>query len=236
MSRLRQYLPIIILIFLSGCVALKQQNLKGPGWYIVKPTDTLYSVAWRYGLDFQELALWNNISEPFLIIPGQQLELIKPVNLPSEKKKNDRPVAKPVKKTGVIVKPLTTSYNQAIRWRWPSKGDVINRFSIKALDRHGIDIAGEIGQPVYAVADGKVVYSGTGISGYGNLIIVKHDNTYLSAYAHNSSRLVNEGVQVKRGAKIAGMGRGKNNKPMLHFQIRKKGKPVDPLLYLPDLR
>lgn len=227
---------IFLLVFLSACSAIKKQNLKGPGWYIVKPSDTLYSVAWRYGLDFQELASWNDISDPFLINPGQQLILIKPANKPSKTSTLKTSSPKTLKKPAVIVKPLTPSFNQAIRWRWPAKGEVINRFSIKTLDRHGIDIAGKVGQPVYAVADGKVVYSGTGLSSYGNLIIVKHDNTYLSAYAYNSKRLVKEGVAVKRGAHIANMGRGKDNVPMLHFQIRKKGKSVDPLLYLPDLQ
>ncbi len=140
------------------------------------------------------------------------------------------------KNPSVIVKPLTPSYKQTIYWRWPTQGKVINLFSINDLDSRGIDIAGEIGQPVYAVAEGKVVYSGTGLTGYGNLIIVKHDNTYLSAYAYNSNRLVQEGVQVKKGTHIANMGSGKNNVPMLHFQIRKNGKPVDPLLYLPDTK
>lgn len=223
-----------ILIVISGCAAIQQQKLKGPGWYLVKPTDTLYSVAWRYGLDFQDIALWNNISEPYQISPGQQIILIRPVKLPTKTVATPGSSANKLKKSKVSVKPLATSYNLAIRWRWPTKGDVINLFSIKALDRHGIDIAGKIGQPVYAVADGIVVYSGTGLSGYGNLIIVKHDNTYLSAYAYNSNRLVQEGVQVTRGMHIADMGVGKNNNPMLHFQIRKNGKPVDPLLYLPE--
>ena len=226
---------ITVLLFLSACAAIQQQSLNGPGWYQVKPSDTLYSVAWRYGLDYQQLAVWNDISEPFIIKPGQQLALIKPARSSTKDKKRESFPVNPVKKSVVTVKPLTPSFNRVIRWRWPSRGKVINRFSIKALDRRGIDIAGKVGQPVYVVADGIVVYSGTGLSSYGNLIIVKHDNTYLSAYAYNNNRLVREGVSVKRGAHIADMGRGKDNKPMLHFQIRKNGKSVDPLLYLPNL-
>lgn len=236
MYRLRYWLLINILLLLSACNTLQQQNLNGPGWYQVKTSDTLYSIAWRYGLDFQELALWNEISEPYIINPGQQLTLLRPDKLSTKSGKAKESGNKSLEKQSVTVKPLTYSYNQAIRWRWPTKGVVLNRFSMANLDRRGIDIAGKIGQPVFAVADGKVVYSGTGLSGYGNLIIVKHDNIYLSAYAYNSNRLVKEGVQVKRGAHIANMGRGKNNKPMLYFQIRKKGKPVDPLLYLPNLK
>ncbi len=235
MSGLRLFLFLSLLLLLSACSALKQQNLKGQGWYIVKPTDTLYSVAWRYGLDFQELARWNGISDPYVINPGQQLLLLESAKKTSKQKVVEKAPANSMKKEVVSVKPLAPSFNRAIRWHWPLKGKILNRFSINKLDRRGIDIAGKIGQPVHAVADGKVVYSGTGLTGYGNLIIVKHDDTYLSAYAHNSNRLVEEGVQVKRGAHIADMGKGKNSKAMLHFQIRKKGKPVDPLLYLPNL-
>jgi len=230
---MRSIFLITSLLLLSACTAIKQHNLNGPGWYKVKPTDTLYSVAWRYGLDFQELATWNEISAPYVIKPGQQLTLLKPAKLPAKLETGRVSADKSLKYKAVIVKPLAESYNRVIRWRWPTKGEVINRFTLSKLDQHGIDIAGKIGQPVFAVADGKVVYSGTGLSGYGNLIILKHDNTYLSAYAHNSKILVKEGVQVSRGSHIADMGKGKNKKPILHFQIRKKGKPVDPLLYLP---
>jgi lipoprotein NlpD len=223
----------LLLGMLVGCTALKSQSLKGPGWYKVKQTDSLYSIAWRYGLDFQQLAKWNGLREPYHIKPGQQLTLLEPDKIPSNASYPVKKPAKSLKKTAVIVKPLTPSYNRAVRWQWPTDGKLLNRFSMAKLDQRGIDIAGKIGQPVRAVADGKVVYSGTGLSGYGNLIIVKHDNIYLSAYAYNSKRLVKEGKQVKAGEHIADMGTGKNKIPMLHFQIRKKGKPVDPLKYLP---
>ncbi len=231
----RNFFILSVFLFLAGCAALQQQKLNGPGWYMVKPTDTLYSIAWRYGLDYEEIALWNELSDPYVIHPGEQLILVEPVNLPSKPVDDEKKLAKLPEKPNVVVKPLTDSFNHTIRWQWPSKGKLINRFSIKDLDRRGIDIAGKIGQPVYAVADGKVVYSGKGLTDYGNLIIIKHDNTYLSAYAYNSKRLVREGDQVKSGMHIADIGQGKNKKPMLHFQIRKKGKPVDPLLYLPEL-
>jgi len=235
MSR-RSILPALLCVLsLAGCNALQQQSLKGPGWYVVKPTDSLYSVAWRYSLDFQDLAAWNGISDPYVIHPGQQLILIQPEHFSTapmgEVARSDRPsAAQPV-----VVKKLEPSYNQAIVWRWPTKGELLNRFSFKDLDKRGIDIAGKVGQPVFSVADGKVVYSGTGLADYGNLIIVKHNNTFLSAYAYNSKRLVKEGDEVKRGAHIANMGIGKEKKPMLHFQVRNRGKPVDPLLYLPEV-
>ena len=226
---------LILLLFpmLAACTALKSHSLKGPGWYKVKQTDTLYSIAWRYGLDYRQLAQWNGLTEPYRLKPGQQLTLLEPDRIPSNASIKTEKPAKPLKKPSVIVKPLTPSYNQVVRWQWPTQGKILNRFSMAKLDQRGIDIAGKIGQPVRAVADGKVVYSGTGLSGYGNLIIVKHDNIYLSAYAYNSKRWVKEGKQVKAGERIADMGYGKDRKPMLHFQIRKKGKPVDPLKYLP---
>ncbi|MBC8211300.1 MAG: peptidoglycan DD-metalloendopeptidase family protein [Gammaproteobacteria bacterium] len=238
MSRFLFPLLVFSMVSLTGCNALQQQRLNGPGWYMVKQTDTLYSVAWRYGLDYQQLAEWNGIADPYVIHPGQQLILIQPATLPAvtmpavvAEPTTDKAPSTP---RPVVVKKLDVAETQQIIWRWPTEGDVLNRFSYKELDKRGIDIAGKVGQPVFAVADGKVVYSGTGLADYGNLIIVKHNSTYLSAYAYNSGRLVKEGDPIKIGAHIADMGTGKDNKPMLHFQIRKKGKPVDPLLYLPE--
>jgi lipoprotein NlpD len=123
--------------------------------------------------------------------------------------------------------------NKPVQWRWPTEGKVLNTFALDKLDQRGIDIAGNLGQPVHAVADGKVVYSGNGLAGYGNLIIIKHSDTYLSAYAYNQQRLVNEGMKVKAGKVISKMGRSSNGSIRLHFEIRKNGKPVDPLKYLP---
>ena len=234
----------VMLALLSACANLQNSNVKGPGWYLVKPTDTLYSVAWRYGLDYQQLALWNGLDEPFTIRPGQQLILIEPDETVSEVQSTDEAFESAAVKTkkpvssGVKVTPVSPSYSQVVRWSWPTEGKVFSLYSQKHLDQRGIDIAGKIGQPVHAVADGKVVYSGTGLSGYGNLIIVKHNDQFLSAYAYNQKRLVSEGMMVKQGTPIAEMGlskmKGKENVASLHFQIRKQGKPVDPLLYLPD--
>ncbi len=253
MFRTRFISVLFILLAVSACSSIGQQSMRGPGWYLVKPTDTMYSIAWRYGLDYQDLARWNGISEPYLIKPGQQLVLVQPQSLPAQSAavaatgNQAGGKARPSTSSGVSasakkgtakapakVKSLTTLPDREVSWQWPTDGKLLNRFASWDLSKRGIDIAGKIGQPVYAVADGKVVYSGTGLADYGNLIIVKHNNTFLSAYAFNKSRLVKEGMQVKSGAKIALMGTGKNNQAMLHFQIRKKGKPVDPLSYLPD--
>lgn len=235
MSVFRHSASIFLLFVLLACSSLPQQSLKGPGWYLVKPTDTLYSIAWRYAIDYQDLARWNGLSDPYIIHPGQQLVLIEPEKLPASSPLPATVAVETEAGSPVVVKSLTPSYSQVVRWRWPTQGKVLSRFSANDLERRGIDIAGKIGQPVHAVEDGKVVYSGTGLSGYGNLIIVKHNDTFLSAYAFNRNRLVKEGELVKRGAVIAEMGQGKDNIPMLHFQIRKQGKPVDPMLYLPDL-
>ena len=227
-----------IALFISACSSLQQQSVKGPGWYRIKPTDTLYSVAWRYGLDHKQLAEWNGLNEPFHVRPGQQLILIEPEQIPTPAVTAALPKPEKTVSTVVKVKPIAPSFNQVLRWNWPTEGKVHSRFSKKHLDQRGIDIAGKIGQPVVAVADGKVVYSGTGLSGYGNLIIIKHNDLFLSAYAYNQKRLVSEGISVKKGTQIAEMGlskmKGNKNLASLHFQIRKKGKPVDPLLYLPE--
>lgn len=236
MKKIRNRILLFVLVLLvSACASLKQQAKKGPGWYVVKPTDTLYSIAWRYNIDHLELADWNDLREPYTINPGDQLMLLPEQDGHKQRKKQQASSTDAIATTPVKLKPLQPTYNQVIRWQWPTSGKMISRFEKKSLDRRGIDIRGEPGQPVFAVADGKVVYSGTGLADYGNLIIVKHDNVYLSAYAHNQTRLVKEGQQVRRGETIAKMGQNEDNLPVLHFQIRKKGQPVDPLNYLPDI-
>ena len=233
---------LTILVLLSGCISVP--HTKGPGWYVVKPTDTLYSISWRYGLDYHDIARWNGLNEDYLIHPGQQLVLLEPEHLPESNSAGDKvdTVESPEQQT-VKVTPLpdpdtinsqpTNNISVDPNWSWPTDGPVTSLFSFKDLDRRGIDIAGKIGQPVHAVAAGKVVYSGTGLAGYGNLIIIKHNDTFLSAYAYNRNRLVAEGTLVKQGGLIAEMGQDKDRNPILHFQIRKNGKPVDPLSYLP---
>ncbi len=243
---LRKLFHATVFIVLCGCASSQPYHAKGPGWYIVKPTDTLYSISWRYGLDYNDLARWNGLNDDFLIYPGQQLILIEPDKATDQqvatetgdnKKKQPQTkktaVATPFPNPKIIASDITYDNNKELEWRWPTEGRVKSLFSLKDLDRRGIDIAGKIGQPVYAVAAGKVVYSGTGLTGYGNLIIIKHNDTFLSAYAYNRNRLVSEGTQVKQGGLIAEMGQNKEKDPVLHFQIRKKGKPVDPLIYLP---
>jgi lipoprotein NlpD len=218
---------------------------RGAGWYTVKISDTLYSIAWRYGLDYQQLANWNQIDVNAPIHPGQRLRLLKPYGQATPAISAGAPPASPAPASEL--EPDTLGSSEPARasdsessaladppgWLWPTAGKPLNTFLATRLDRRGIDIAGEPGQPVVAVADGKVVYSGNGLAGYGNLIIIKHSDKYLSAYAYCQQRLVQEGASVKAGKQVATMGQ-KDNVAKLHFEIRRNGKPVDPMNYLPQ--
>jgi lipoprotein NlpD len=218
------------------------------GIYVVHKGDTLYSIAWHYDLDYPTIASWNGIRDPYRIYPGQKLRLTPPSttsspsavvarapapvprNAPvSYAKSNPRPVAERV--DGYQGRRVQPSADMV--WRWPARGTVIRNYSASDPGKKGLDIAGRLGQPIIAAAAGKVVYSGSGLIGYGNLIIVKHNDSYLSAYAHGDKLLVKEGEWVKAGQPIAEMGRTGTDRVMLHFEIRRQGKPVDPLRYLP---
>jgi lipoprotein NlpD len=228
----------VAVMLLVSCVTVKEPTYVSgsTGWYTVKRSDTLYSIAWRYGLDYKQLARWNKIDVGSPIHPGQHLRLVNPGNkvaaANSAKSSSNKTKAKSTTKTKTKTKTATTSGRDPIKWIWPTQGKPLNTFLASKLDRRGIDIAGKAGQPVQAVAAGKVVYSGNGLVGYGNLIIIKHSDTYLSAYAYCQERLVEEGRLVKSGKVIARMGR-KDNTAKLHFEIRRNGKPVDPMKYLP---
>lgn len=218
-----------------------------PGYHTVKRGETLYSIAWAYGLDYRQLASANGIAYPYTIHPGQRLRLVattasastasgsRPVTTASKPATTTKPKPAPVAKPAApapkpAAPPMPTNKDP---WSWPANGKVIETFSTSGRVNKGIDIAGQRGQPVQSTRSGKVVYAGTGIAGYGNLIIVKHDETYLSAYAHNDRILVKEGDAVKAGQKIAEMGDSGTDRVILHFEIRKEGKPVDPVAYLP---
>ena len=214
---------------------------------VVQKGQTVYRIATENGLTALDLALWNDIPPPYTIHPGQRLRLYpggqRGVAAGSVPAGTQRPPGAgsgppPVRPAAAATAPVavasvTAPAASGIGWRWPADGNVITGFANGDPTRQGIDIAGTGGQPVRAAADGVVVYSGSGLVGYGELVIVKHNDQWLSAYGHNRARLVNEGQIVKAGQQIAEMGRSGASRDMLHFEIRYNGKPVDPRQYLP---
>lgn len=230
--------------------------------YRVQPGDTLYAIAWRYDMDYRSLAEANHLSSPYTVEKGQILSLNVPKNRAESKsqasthpiqspqwvettnKTNEMTPMIPVKKTAqksasqAIMKPGTKSTpastvmsSEKIQWRWPAKGKIIATYSPR-MGKKGVDIAGNLGEPIYAAASGKVAYCGNGLKGYGNLIIIKHNDEFLSAYAHNQKLLVHEGEQINGGQKIATMGNTESKRIMLHFEIREAGQSVNPLRYV----
>jgi lipoprotein NlpD len=205
----------------SGCGTTPT---RAPATYTVKRGDTLYSIAWRHGLDYREVARWNGIGRDYLIRPGQVLDLV-----PSSRaRRQARQPPPPVVATPVPAIPA----GAAVRWAWPAD-QVRLRSTTRPNSSQGLTMAGQLGQPIRAAAAGSVVYVGSGLLGYGQLVIVKHNETFLSAYGHTQAALVHEGEAVQSGQAIATMGEGPGQRPMLYFEIRVNGQPVDPLRYLP---
>lgn len=209
-----------------------QRPAIGAGEYRVRSGDTLIGIAFKLGIDHRRLAAINGIKDKDLIYSGQ---ILKTQGAPVSKTSPppSKAVAKPsaaknrtLKKT---VAPVVTNFS----WGWPHSGKVLARYSSKEGGNKGLDISGKLGDAVKAAAPGQVVYAGSGLLGYGNLVIISHSQEFLSAYAHNSRILVKENQQVKAGQVIAELGSSGATVPMLHFEIRKDGKPVDPLRYLP---
>ena len=209
--------------------------------HTVSKGETLYSIAWRYGHDYKSLAAWNRIRPPFTIYPGQVIKLMpapksRAAQPPPVANKQSRKPDRPAAATREITPPKKTAAKPAapaadVRWQWPARGKLLKSSTPTA--KKGISIGGRTGQKIVAAATGTVVYSGSGLRGYGNLIIIKHNETYLSAYAHNRDLIVREGETVKGGQQISTMGVDGKGAPVLHFEIRKNGQPVDPLGQLP---
>lgn len=200
-------------------------------YHIVQRGDSLYSIGWSYGYDARDLAQWNGLKAPYELQPGQRIRLVPPPGA-----KPAQVVTKSAAPPKVIAVPRSGGAEPAsggLAWSWPTEGKVIVTFDANDARRKGIDIAGVYGQPVRAAAAGKVVYSGSGLVGYGKLIILKHNETWLSAYAHNKELFVGEGESVEAGREISQMGSSGENVATLHFEIRRDGQPVDPLAYLP---
>lgn len=219
------------------------ENAGKPGYYAVKPGDTLTRIALENGQSPRDIAAWSNVEDPNRIEVGQILRVVPPVSHEVVVQAVSRPVVsagsltKPAASTPSAVSPVEAStkplptIETEINWVWPANGVVLAGFD--EVKNKGLDIGGSAGDPVVAAADGRVVYVGAGLRGYGNLIILKHDNVYLTAYAHNQTLLVKEDQAVLKGQKIAAMGNSDADRVKLHFEVRRQGKPVDPAKYLP---
>jgi len=253
-----------------------KRQLSADGNYYVRTGDTLYAIAFNFNVDPRDVAEWNEIPSPFVIYPGQKIQLTAPASYqrnngssavqistikspgqtttraagsnsrsstqpstPTTAQKTAAPKAgtpstkSSAAKTVPPKKAVTTNSADPSSWKWPTSGRVLRGYVAANPARNGLDISGKEGQAITATASGQVVYSGNGLIGYGELIIIKHSEKMLSAYAHNKVRLVKEGDQVTSGQKIAEMGRNPSGDQLLHFEIRARGKPVNPLTYLP---
>ena len=217
------------------------ENAGKPGYYTVKPGDTLTRIALEHGQGPQDIARWSHVENPNRIEVGQVLRVVppletgvvvKPVSKPvvAESPASAAPAAAAASAPASAVKPVAPAESE-INWMWPVNGVVLAGFD--EVKNKGLDIGGAAGEPVLAAADGRVVYVGAGLRGYGNLIILKHDNVFLTAYAHNRTLLVKEDQSVLKGQKIAEMGNSDADRVKLHFEVRRQGKPVDPAKYLP---
>lgn len=206
-----------------------------PDFYVVRTGETLQSIAFRFGIKAQSLAEWNGITPPYAVNAGRTLQLFQPKQIAKLELPARPATAKTEKKRNSSQKKSTISIDNGnilkLYWQWPIKGSILKTYG--AEDNKGIDIAAEIGQTVRAAAAGKVVYSGDALVGYGNLLIIKHDDLFLSAYANNSKLLVTEGDEVSVGQAIAEVG-SVGSQACLHFEIRKNGNPVNPAEYLPE--
>ncbi|MBN8750892.1 Murein hydrolase activator NlpD [Xylophilus ampelinus] len=234
------------------------ENLGKPGYYAVRPGDTIRRIASETSQNWRDLARWNNLDNPDLIEVGQVLRVIPPAagvpvaavpptSMPPAAAAGasaatgttapaaaaSAPAVKPTPPvtTSSVAPAAAASGDEDVGWIWPAHGSLIAGFD--EVKNKGLDIGGKAGDAVLAAADGRVVYAGAGLRGYGNLIILKHNNTYLTAYAHNQTLLVKEDQSVQKGQKIAEMGSSDADRVKLHFEIRRQGKPVDPSRYLP---
>ena len=236
----------LVSVLLAGCASALRWE---PDTYTVRRGDTLYGIAFRHGLDYRDVAAWNGLGRGDLIHPGQTITLSPPEGWRSAStssgSSNPKRTASRTASSASSTTASSSGSGQSTKrapppaapppsgWVWPTDGSVKSSFGNGSLGGKGIDISGRVGQPVLAAAAGEVVYSGSGLIGYGQLIIVKHNETFLSAYGHNSRLAVREGDRVKAGEAIAQMGEGPGKEPVLHFEVRRNGKPVDPMNYLP---
>jgi len=226
------------------------ENAGKPGYYSVRPGDTLTKIALDHGQAWRDIAKWNGLDNPNMIEVDQVLRVAPPL-MEAAANRQTKPVmaqnqVPPSSATNNTPTPTATSASTSntpsafppanasddgMAFAWPHPGPVLAGFD--ETKNKGLDFAGKAGDPVLAAGDGKVVYAGSGLRGYGNLVILKHNNTYLTAYAHNQTLLVKEDQSVTKGQRIADMGSSDSDRVKLHFEIRKQGKPVDPAKLLP---
>lgn len=239
------------------------ENLGKPGYYAVRPGDTMIRIGLETGQNWRDITRWNGLDNPNVIEVGQVLRVIapgtasvsdtgaRPVVAPAPVVATNLPpvgvrpasapagtasgttatAAAPAPVAAAPLPPASSAGDDDVAWIWPTSGSLIAGFD--EAKNKGLDLAGKLGDPVLAAGDGRVVYAGAGLRGYGNLVILKHNNTYLTAYAHNQTLLVKEDQTVRKGQKIAEMGQSDADRVKLHFEIRRQGKPVDPARYLP---
>jgi len=226
----RYSLPVLVCLVIGACSSALRWE---PETHVVRSGETVYSIAFQYGIDQRDLIGWNGLNANGLIFEGQRLRLTAP---------DGYRAPRPATSTSRPREPAASSRRTSaagpvaalpVKWRWPTNGPVIAGFGATAKTQSGVHIAGKRGQKIYAAAAGEVVYAGSGLPGYGQLLIIKHSSDYLSAYGNNQKLMVGEGDRVKSGQLIARMGDGPGQRPLLHFEIRRSGEPVNPLKYLP---
>lgn len=245
----------IALLMLASCASVPWNPLSSqarnsnsscpppPEFHQVQRGDTLFRIGWNYCLRYQDIAFWNRLDSPDRILVGQRLRLWAPgsaippasrlaVNTTATAPRPVAAAATAAPKKEIYSKPSSSSAGKS--WEWPSQGKVVSRFNPSVPGRNGIRISGSSGQTVKAASPGQIVYTGSSLPGYGTLIIVEHSGGLLSAYGYLGKLYVKEGDSVRKGQTIAELGAGSDNKPALHFEIRKNGQPVNPLRYLPS--
>lgn len=224
----KAWLLLLLCTLLVACGTGQRRDAERHSVHVVRTGETLFTIAWRYGRDHRDLARWNRLGDGSLIYPGQVIRLNPPPG--GEATRGSSP-ARSAPRRAAPLPPVPAGPSPD--WAWPINGPVEVEFGQRPGAGTGILVGGKVGQAVHAAADGRVVYAGGGLIGYGQLIILKHNDTYLSAYGHNASLLVREGQSIRKGQRIATMGEGPGQKPRLHFEIRQNGKPVNPRQYLP---
>lgn len=231
-TRRKPIFPLALLFLFSACAMIHEPYYgldEKTRFHRIRKGETLYGIGYKTQRDFRLIARWNGLQTPFTLAPGRVIQLFPDNDRPTKTTESgSRPTTRRAA-SRTAKKPLHKYLK--LLWRWPLKGMIATTY--RQSGRKGLDITGQYGEPVRAAAAGKVVYSGQGLIGYGNLVIVKHDVHFLSAYGSNSRILVREGDDVRMGQQIAEVGLGAGKQPVLHFEIRKNGKPVNPLVHLP---